>query len=67
MPQHAVLVEASRYYLDKGSHRRLYRFRPDDYSEMKGSWCNGEMALPGDPPGELEVMEAILKGARSPT
>ncbi len=51
-------------YLDEGSHRRLYRFSPDDYSEMKGIWGGGEMALPGDPPGELEVVDGHPEGGR---
>ena len=51
-------------YLDEGSHRRLYRFSPDDYAEMKGIWGNGEMALPGDPPGELEVVDGHPEGGK---
>lgn len=51
-------------YLDEGSHRRLYRFSPDDYKEMKGIWGGGETALPGDPPGELEVMDGHPEGGR---
>src|SRR6476620_992034 len=44
-------------YLDEGSHRRLYTFSPDDYAEIAAVWGNGEMALPDDPPGDLEVVE----------
>ena len=51
-------------YLDEGSHRRLYRFSPDDYAEMKGIWGNGEQALPGDPPGELEVVDGAPEGGK---
>ena len=51
-------------YLDEGSHRRLYRFSPDDYTEMAGIWGNGEMALPGDPPGELEVVDGHPEGGK---
>ena len=51
-------------YLDEGSHRRLYRFSPDDYSEMSGIWGNGETALPGDPPGELEVVDGYPEGGK---
>jgi Mn-containing catalase len=51
-------------YLAEGSHRRLYRFSPDDYAEMAGIWGNGEMALPGDPPGELEVVDGHPEGGR---
>ncbi len=51
-------------YLQEGSHRRLYRFSPDDYSEMKGIWGNGEMALPGDPPGPLEVVDGHPEGGK---
>ena len=51
-------------YLNEGSHRKLYRFSPDDYKEMSGIWGNGEMALPGDPPGELEVVDGHPEGGR---
>lgn len=51
-------------YLDEGSHRRLYRFSPADYAEMAGIWGQGEMALPGDPPGELEVVDGIPSGGK---
>ena len=53
-------------YLDEGSHRRLYRFSPSDYSEMSGIWGNGEMALPGDPKGELEVVDGHPEGGKMP-
>ena len=51
-------------YLAEGSHRRLYRFSPNDYAEMAGIWGNGEMALPGDPPGELEVVDGHPEGGK---
>lgn len=51
-------------YLQEGSHRRLYTFSPGDYTEMSGIWGNGEMALPGDPPGELEVVEGMPEGGK---
>ena len=51
-------------YLDEGSHRRLYRFSPDDYAEMAGIWGQGEQALPGDPPGELEVVDGPPEGGK---
>ena len=53
-------------YLNEGSHRRLYRFSPDDYKEAGGIWGNGEMALPGDPPGELEVVDGLPEGGHMP-
>ena len=53
-------------YLDEGSHRRLYRFSPSDYAEMAGIWGNGETALPGDPPGELEVVDGHPDGGKIP-
>ena len=40
-------------YLDEGSHRRLYTFSPSDYKDIAAVWGGGEMALPGNPPGEL--------------
>ncbi len=51
-------------YLDEGSHRRLYTFSPDDYREMAGIWSNAEVALPGDPPGDLEVVEGMPDGGK---
>ncbi len=51
-------------YLDEGSHRRLYTWSPTDYKEMAGIWGNGEMALPGDPPGELEVVDGLPEGGK---
>ncbi|MBB3951316.1 manganese catalase family protein [Aureimonas jatrophae] len=51
-------------YLDEGSHRRLYTFSPNDYREMAGIWGNGETALPGDPPGELEVVDGMPDGGK---
>ena len=53
-------------YLNEGSHRRLYRFSPNDYEEMSGIWGNGEVALPGDPPGELEVVDGHPQGGKIP-
>lgn len=51
-------------YLDEGSHRRLYTFSPEDYGDISGIWGNGEQALPGDPPGELEVVEGMPDGGK---
>ena len=51
-------------YLQEGSHRRLYTFSPGDYTEMAGIWGNGEMALPGDPAGELEVVDGMPEGGK---
>jgi len=51
-------------YLDEGSHRRLYTFSPDDYTEMSSIWGNGEVALPTDPQGELEVIEGMPDGGK---
>jgi len=51
-------------YLEEGSHRRLYTFSQDDYTEMSGIWGNGEVALPDDPPGELIVVDGMPEGGR---
>lgn len=53
-------------YLQEGSHRRLYRFSPDDYKEAAGVWSNDEVALPGDPPGNLEVIDGLPEGGKIP-
>jgi Mn-containing catalase len=51
-------------YLAEGSHRRLYRFGSPDYAEAAGIWSSDETALPGDPPGELEVVEGPPQGGK---
>src|SRR3954453_887283 len=51
-------------YLQEGSHRRLYTFSPADYKETSGIWGNGEEALPGDPPGELMVVDGMPEGGK---
>ena len=51
-------------YLEKGSHRKLYRFSPSDYAEMAGIWGKHESALPGDPPGELELVDGMPEGGK---
>ena len=51
-------------YLDEGSHRRLYTWSPNDYKELAGIWGNGEQALPGDPKGELEVVDGMPEGGK---
>ena len=51
-------------YLDEGSHRRLYTWSEADYKSISGLWGNGEMALPGDPPGELEVVDGLPEGGK---
>ncbi|KTS06752.1 manganese catalase [Methylobacterium radiotolerans] len=53
-------------YLQEGSHRRLYRFSPDDYKEAASVWSNDEVALPGDPPGNLEVVDGLPEGGKIP-
>jgi Mn-containing catalase len=57
-------IPESQKYLDEGSHRRLYTFSPNDYKEMAGIWGNGEVALPTDPPGELEVVDGMPEGGK---
>jgi len=51
-------------YLQDGSHRRLYTFSENDYQEMRGIWGNGEVALPDDPPGELQVVDGMPEGGK---
>jgi hypothetical protein len=53
-------------YLAEGRHRWLYTNSPSDYTAMDGIWGNGETALPGDPPGELEVVEGVPDGGKIP-
>ena len=51
-------------YLDEGSHRRLYTWGEDTYRGMAGIWGNGEVALPDDPKGELEVVDGLPEGGK---
>ena len=51
-------------YLDEGEHRRLYTFSPEDYGAISGIWAKSEKALPGDPPGALEVVEGAPEGGK---
>ena len=51
-------------YLAEGSHRRLYTWSPSDYKNMSGIWGSGETALPGDPPGMLEVVDGLPEGGK---
>jgi Mn-containing catalase len=53
-------------YLEEGRHRWLYTNSPTDYKAMAGIWGKGETALPGDPPGELEVVEGVPDGGKIP-
>lgn len=59
-------IPECRKYLGEGKHRILYTNSPSDYTNMAGVWGNGEMALPGDPPGELEVREGTPEGGAIP-
>jgi Mn-containing catalase len=51
-------------YLAEGSHRRLYRFGSPDYAEAAGVWSNEDVALPDDPPGNLEVVDGPPEGGK---
>ena len=57
------IPECAKYQAE-GSHRRLYTFSPADYGEMSGIWSGDERALPGDPPGALEVVEGMPQGGK---
>lgn len=57
-------IPECQQYLDEGSHRRLYTWSPNDYKEIAGIWSNDEVALPGDPPGELEVVDGMPDGGK---
>lgn len=57
-------IPESQKYLAEGSHCRLYTFSPKDYKDMAAIWGKGETALPGDPPGELTVVEGMPDGGK---
>jgi len=52
----------ARKYMDKGFHRILYRFSPDDYRELNKIW-NGISAIDGS---EREVEDGIPEGGEVP-
>ena len=52
----------ARKYMDKGFHRILYRFSPDDYRELGKIW-NGLSAIDGT---EREVEDGIPEGGEVP-
>jgi Mn-containing catalase len=53
----------ARKYMDKGFHRILYRFSPDDYRQIGEIW-NGLSAIDGS---DREVEDGPLRAAGSPT
>ena len=61
---HLSKIPECQKYLNEGSHRRLYTWSPSDYKEMSGIWGSGETALPGDPPGELEIVDGLPEGGK---
>jgi Mn-containing catalase len=52
----------ARKYMDKGFHRILYRFSPDDYKQIGEIW-NGLQAETGEP---REVQEGPPEGGEVP-
>jgi Mn-containing catalase len=57
-------IPECRKYLEEGAHRKLYTFSPADYKEMQGIWGGHEEALPGDPPGALELVDGLPQGGK---
>ena len=51
-------------YLDEGSHSPPLHLQPEGLSVDQRSLGAGEMALPGDPPGELEVVDGAPDGGK---
>ncbi len=49
-------------YLDEGSHRRLYRFSPDDYEEAAGVWSNDESGAAGRSAGRARDRRRHARG-----
>jgi len=46
-------------------NRRITRRSvPRSSKAMSGVWGNGEKALPGDPPGKLEVVDGLPDGGK---
>jgi len=57
-------IPEAQKYLEEGSHCRLYTFSPDDYKEIGAIWGGGERSLPGDPQGDLVVVEGRPDGGK---
>lgn len=53
-----VELPGSKPFIDKGMHRKLYRFSPDDYKEVAAVWQGS--ALDGS--GPLEVIDGPPEG-----
>jgi Mn-containing catalase len=52
-------IPECRPHIERGEHRRLYRFSPSDYGEIVAVW-NGPHPETGE---ELEVVDAIPEGS----
>jgi Mn-containing catalase len=52
----------ARKFMDKGFHRFLYRFSPDDYKQVSEIW-NGDQVDTGEP---REVVDGIPEGGEVP-
>jgi Mn-containing catalase len=59
-------IPECRKYLEMDRHRLLYTNSPADYQGIAAIWAKGETTLPGDPPGELEVVEGVPDGGQIP-
>jgi len=56
-------IPEAKKWMDQGSHRRLYRFSPEDFQHLEAIW-NGRAEWADG--GELEVGEGIPEAAPAP-
>lgn len=56
-------IPEAKKWMDQGSHRRLYRWSPDDYKHLAGVWSGTADWADG---GKLEVVDGIPDGGPMP-
>jgi len=56
-------IPEAKKWMEQGSHRRLYRFSPDDFRHLEAIWSGTADWADG---GALEVVEGIPEGAPVP-
>jgi Mn-containing catalase len=56
-------IPEAKKWMEQGSHRRLYRFSPEDFRHLEAIWNGTADWADG---GELEVVEGIPEGAPAP-
>jgi hypothetical protein len=56
-------IPEAKKWMDRGEHRRLYRFSPEDFTHIESIWNGTADWADG---GVLEVLEGVPEGAPVP-